>query len=180
MKQSPIRSRRQPRTLLASIVAFLVAFLGGCNAPPPTGHSPETVGVVKARTLVGKDLRFEFSDGRTFTSPANFDYVGGSQPSVGDLLLAGTAPELWVVRASPERPMPPVDPVCYALFGKTRLVGNKIYKTVDAVSGTFTLALDRAQGWKDVGRNGDELVGARTCINAAGQAFEQRPASAEG
>lgn len=164
-----------------SIAAIFLAVAAGCTPAEPVGHVPETVGVVKAQTLVGTDLRFELANGRVFTNPANFDYIGGSQPGVNDLLLAGSTPQPWVYRATPEGQTPPGGPICYALFGPTRAVGAQIHKTVeDAGGGHFLLVFEKAPEWKDIGRNGDELSGAKTCINEAGRAFEQRFASAEG
>lgn len=161
--------------------AFLLAFGVASCKPDAVVHAPEIVGVVRDRTLVDRDLRFEFVDGRVFTSLANMDYVGGSQPVAGDLLLAGHSPELWVYRAMPERQTPPNEPICYALFGPTRINGTEIIKTVqDAAGGDFTLRFPKAPAWADFGSDGDRLFGVKTCINEAGQAFAQRPASAEG
>jgi hypothetical protein len=142
---------------------------------------PDTVGVVKTRTVVGTDLVFEFVDGRTFSSPANMQYIGGSQPAARDLLIAGTVPGLWVYRATPEGQSHPERPRCYRLFGETHTEGAQVRKSVqDAALGDLIIIFPKAAGWTDVGSTGDRLHGATTCINEAGEAFEQRFASAEG
>lgn len=163
------------------VVALLLAVVTvGCATREVVTHQPETVGVVETRTLVGRDLVFEFTDGRVFSSPANMDYVGGSQPNTDDLLLAGSIPELWVYRATPEGQSPPNRPLCFQLFGTTNEMGPQIVKTVLDPRGEFTLVFPKAPDWVDVGRSGDQLHGALTCINEAGHAFEERFASAEG
>lgn len=178
---------RRPRAYVSKrlglIFATFVLVFGAASCRPPDGvvHTPEIVGVVRDRTLVDKELQFTLVDGRTFTSLANMDYVGGSQPVAGDLLLAGPGPELWVYRATPEGQTAPNQPICYALFGPARLNGTEIVKTVqDAARGDFTLRFPKAPAWTDVGSDGDRLIGVKTCINEAGQAFAQRRASAEG
>jgi hypothetical protein len=144
-------------------------------------YVPETAGVVKTKTLVGKDLHFEFVDGRVFTSPANMAYIGGSQPQVNELLLAGSSPDVWVYRASPEGEPNPNGPICYQLFGETHANAGQLFKRIhDPPRGDLTIAFDKVLNWQDVGASGDKLFGALTCINEDGKAFEQRFASAEG
>jgi hypothetical protein len=159
----------------------LVLTCASCLSRDLPRYVPDTVGVVKERTLVGNELIFEFKDRRTFRSPANMQYIGGSQPAANDLLIAGIVPGLWVYRATPETQSPPNRPRCYRLFGETHTDGAHVRKTVqDATRGDLIIVFPMAAGWIDVGTTGDRLHGATTCINEAGEAFEQRFASAEG
>lgn len=175
LRRSPIRRGAR----LAAVV--LTTVVASCSPVDPVAHVPETVGVVKARTLVGKDLRFELADGRVFSSPANMAYVGGSSPTSGDLLLTSSNPEPWVYRATPESQSPANRPLCYRLYGRARASGDQIFVAVpDPGREDFTLALSKAPGWMDVGSSGDQLYGGLTYINEAGQAFEQRFASVDG
>ena len=43
--------------------------------------------------MVGQDFAFELNGGREFTGSTNADYLGASQPTVGDLLLSGVQGE---------------------------------------------------------------------------------------
>jgi hypothetical protein len=163
-------------------MVLLAIAMAGCTAREPVVLEPDTVGVVQTRTLIGKDLHFELADGRVFVSPANMDYLGGSQPQVGDLLLAGTSPDLWVLRVTPETQSPnPERPLCYRLYGQTRASGDQVFKSFDdPARADLAIVFSKALNWRDVGANQEKLFGALTCINAAGEAFEQRFASAEG
>jgi hypothetical protein len=171
-----------PQWFAATVAAFVLVFgVAACKPRDAVVHTPEIVGVVRERTLVGTDLRFKLVDGRVFSSPANTDYVGGSSPFVDTLLLAGHSPELWVYRAIQERQAPPNAAICYALLGPTRMSGGAIIKTVrDPRRGEFTLTFPKAPVWTDFGNEGDRLFGLKTCINEAGEAFAQQPATVDG
>jgi hypothetical protein len=170
---SPIRRGCLAIVLLATAIA-------SCTTPEPVLYAPEMAGVVKTRTLVGKDLHFELLDGRVFVRPANMDYMGG-QPQVDDLLLAGSSPDAWVYRASPQGEPNPNGPICYQLFGETRANAAQVFKRIqDPARGDVTIVVPKVLNWHDVGASGDKLFGVVTCINEDGKAFEQRFGSAEG
>ena len=168
---------RQPKGRAILLLAMAIA---SCTTPKPVTYVPDMAGVVKTRARVGTDLRFELLDGRVLIRPANGDYMGG-QPQVGDLLLAGSSPEPWVYRASPEGEPNPNGPICYQVFGETRANTAQIFKRVaDPTRGDLTIVFPKALDWHDVGASGDKLFGVLTCVNEDGKAFEQRFGSAEG
>jgi hypothetical protein len=161
------------------VAAAIASLMVACASRPVPEYVPETAGVVTSLTLVGPDLHFELAGGGEFVSPANMDYLGG-QPQVGELLVTGTRPDLWVYRVIPEGQPKPNGPTCYQLYGETRATATDVFKTIhDAARGDLVLVFPKTLTWKDFGANGEKLWGVLTCINEGGQAFEQRVANAE-
>jgi hypothetical protein len=138
----------------------------------PALYVPDAAGVVVQRELVGKDLRFELDGGGVVTFLANADYLGGSQPAVGDLLLTGATPQRWVFRATYLEPDPNLTPPdCYRIFGTATADATQVFQTVSDPHGDVVIAFAKATGWTDVGRDSaGALFGVSTCINPRGEA----------
>lgn len=137
-------------------------------------YVPDFAGVVERREVVGQDLKFELKDGRVFSFRANGDYLGGTQPAVGDLLLSGAIPERWVYRATfiePDVNLTPPD--CYRIFGHARATATQVFQTVSDPRGDVVMVFSKGAAWTDVGfvADTDTLMGVVTCINPRGEAI---------
>lgn len=162
-------------TLAIAAATAACTLTPGSPSPAPVVYVPETAGIVQDRELVGQQMRFRLADGRELTVPANLEYIGRAQPQVGDLLLAGTQPELWMYRATLLQAKPNVTPPgCYRLEGRATANATHVFKIVRDARGDVIIRFSRAADWTDVGfRDGtDMLIGVTTCINAQGEAFE--------
>ena len=133
-------------------------------------------GVVKHRELVGQNLVFELEDGREFSFVANADYLGGSQPTEGDLLVSGVRGERWVYRVMLRQTDETVDPRgCYAIFGRATQSSTHIFQAVADPQGDVIMSFPKTADWSDAGviDGTDELAGVATCINREGLAFHR-------
>jgi hypothetical protein len=116
-------------------------------------YAPEVAGVVEAKAPQTDGLSYRLSSGASYLAAPDTDYLGGSQPALGGLLLAGTSPQPWVYWLSlqPEQPGV-VPPDCYQITGDVSADAAHVYAKVhDAKLGDVTLALPKAPGWKDGG-----------------------------
>lgn len=135
---------------------------------------PSTAGLVTDVESVGADLRFTMEGGRVFTFPTNGIYLGGGQPKIGGILLAGTQPVPWVFWADLRPPTPNLTPEgCYVVFGRATMNATHVFQTVRDPRGNVTMVFPKSADWSDEGvENGsDQFIGAGTCVNPQGQAF---------
>jgi hypothetical protein len=162
--------RRLGRTLTLAVLACIV---GACTSPEPP-YAAETVGVVQSKEPVPNGLSYRLTTGETFVAPGDSTYLGGSQPQVTELLLAGTKPRSWVYRLALQPERAGVIPAgCFYIGGDVRADSSTVYAKVhDAAVGDVTLAFPKAEVWTDGGFiSSDVLAGTLTCINDHGQAF---------
>jgi hypothetical protein len=163
---------RLAATLLAiscSACSFLPA-----SSPTPTAYVLDRAAVVAAVEIVGPDLRFTLDDGRPFTFPAAGNYIGGTHPRIGGLLLTGTQPVPWVYWAGLRAPSPNLIPVeCYIVFGPATVDARHVYQTVSDPRGNVIMVLPKRADWTDEGAEDGtgQLIGVGTCLNPQGLAF---------
>ena len=158
---------------------LLSAFCWGCAplpAPSPatTPYVLDRAAVVSAIESVGPDLRFTLDDGRPFTFPASANYIGGSRPRIGGLLLTGTQPVPWVYWADLRAPSPNLTPEeCYIVFGRATVDARHVFQEVFDPRGNVIIVFPKRADWTDEGvENGsDMLIGVGTCLNPQGLAF---------
>jgi hypothetical protein len=132
------------------------------------------VGVVQSKEPVPNGLTYRLTTGATFVAPAESAYLGGSQPQVGELFLAGSKPRAWVYRLHLQPEQAGVIPAgCFSINGEARADSSNVYTKVhDAAVGDVTVAFPKAEGWTDRGFvSSDVLAGTLTCINDQGRAF---------
>ena len=162
-------------------VPLLVAVVAGCSlvnppTPAPPTYAVDIAGVVEERELVGQDFVFHLNGGRELTYASNANYLGGSQPTVGDLLLSGVQGERWVLRVTLRQEDPNLTPPgCYVLFGKATMSQTHVFQAVSDARGDVLLVLPKTRDWTDVGaiEGSNELAGVGTCVNSQGQAFHR-------
>ena len=164
------------RRLAAILLAVVVAGCSLWQAAPTIGpalYVPNGVGVVEERELVGNDLRFKLKGGGVVAFLANADYLGGSQPAVGDLLLTGASPQRWVYRATYLAPDPNLTPPdCYRIFGTATADATHVFQAVSDPHGDIVMVFPKAASWTDLGLDSaGSLVGISTCINPGGEAI---------
>jgi hypothetical protein len=158
---------------------FIALTCWGCSllsasSPASTAYVPSTAGLVNDVESVGPDMRFILEDGRVFTFPANGNYIGGSQPRIGGILLAGTQPVSWAYWADLRAPSPNLTPEgCYIVFGRATMNATHVFQTVSDPRGNVIMVFPKRADWTDVGvEDGtDQLIGVGTCINPQGRAF---------
>jgi len=80
----------------ASVVLLLVAM--ACSGEPSKQkvvYVADTAGIVVRIDIAGPGTRYELVDGRVVSS-AGARKPGSSSPAVGDLVVSGTQPALWL------------------------------------------------------------------------------------
>ena len=160
------------------LAAIMIAVAcGGCSLLSGSSQAmyvPDTAGLVRQHEVVGQSIRYVLDDGRVLTFPANGNYIGGSQPRDGAILLAGTQPVPWVYWAALRAPDPNLTPPgCYVIFGRATMNATQVFQTVGDARGDVIMVLPKTGDWTDEGyENGtDLLVGVGTCVNPQGKAF---------
>ena len=144
------------------------------SSPASNPYVLDRAALVTAVESVGPDLRFTLDDGRPFTFPAAGNYIGGSQPRIGGLLLTGTQPVPWVYWAGLRAPSPNLTPEeCYIVFGRATVDARHVFQTVSDPRGNVIMVFPKRADWTDEGvENGtDQLIGVGTCLNPQGLAF---------
>jgi hypothetical protein len=179
MGLAPLAGPAARATVLIALGAVVTACTlivpGSEPSPSPIAYLPETAGIVRERSLVGQDLRYELTDGRVFTVPLEAHFIG-RQPAEEDLLVAGSQPDRWVMHIRLVPPQPNVNPAgCFQLFGPARATAAQVYQGVDDSGTAVEIVFPKAPNWTDIGylEGSDRLRGERTCINDRGQAFER-------
>jgi hypothetical protein len=104
-----------------ALIALLV-LLQGCSLGPKAPHKEiDAIGVVASETVatVGDDIvdTYTFDDGRTYSMRFNTNkgIQGNGDPRAGDLLIAGSRPDNWVLVARPQDTASGFPPGCYGL-----------------------------------------------------------------
>jgi hypothetical protein len=158
-----------------AVLLVLMTGVAACTTATPSvsTYQPTIAGVVASRDLVGADLVYRFTDGRTFSIPVA-TRTFGAQPDVGALLVSGTEPEPWLIAIEP-RPRSANDfvpPGCFELWGRARSTGRSVLLRVDDARGQVEIEVPEAASWVEPKhREGsDELIGTLTCLNNQGQA----------
>jgi hypothetical protein len=176
----PVLRRATSSTPRFAAIALAVMVSACSLLPPPSPAAapfvPDMAGVVQQRALVGQNLVFKLEGGREFTFLANADYLGGSAPTEGDLLVSGVRGERWVYRVMLRQPDATLVPSgCYAIFGRARQDSTNLLQTVRDPDGDMIMVFPKTADWGDEGFVGgtDELAGIVTCINEQGQAFKR-------
>ena len=163
-------------------MAALGTLIVGCTILGPSqapSYVPEMIGIVSQSLRVGQNQRYELVDGRVLSVPTDMLHVlGGTEPQVDELLLAGSQPDQWVYRAPLMVPTPNGTPAeCYRPEGRARANGTHVFMTVhDAARGDVIMVLPKAADWTDNGylEGTDILLGDRTCVNPRGEALWHR------
>jgi hypothetical protein len=150
---------------LALIVA--VAALAGCSATA-SPKQIEAIGVVASQDRTfndsGADYLFKFDDGRTFTLHYSV-HQAIQEPRIGDLIIAGTKPDNWLLIAPLRVPDPGWKVPCYGLVEN----GEEHDTTVEL---DFGVTLQKAPDFEEGGRNpknSTRITGGVICLNRDGQ-----------
>jgi hypothetical protein len=171
--------KRHVATSAWGLTAILTSaiVLQGCSGLFPassrTEYTIEVVGVIASERLgperpVGT-LFETFSDGRTYSLPNDFLLLGGVSPHVGDLFIAGSKPEPWVVGASLQRPDQGWPAGCYSLIG-----GGINHETTLELDVGITVP--KAPNYHPIPGLGRHWVGA-LCLDRQGRAMEIFPSA---
>ena len=155
------------RLVLAALVLLVVApLLAGCSTP----HKEiDAIGVVVSigPTVTG-DLttyRITFEDGRVYEMPGGPMSGSDPGPSPGDLLIAGSKPDNWMLVARLRDPFPDLVGPCYGLVEN----GDERDTTVEL---DFGVTLQKAPDFEEGGRNpknSTRITGGVICLNRDGQ-----------
>lgn len=161
---------------LVALVGVALALQGcwlvaGQGAAP--NHPIEVVGVV-ASDRIGASAGITqvvatFDDGRTFTYDDRSRNLAGVGPNIGDLLIAGSKPEPWIIGVEFRYPVTG-QPGCYALTAN----GYERETTVDLDVG---VSLPKAPTFKEqpLPGVGGRIWGGAICLDQDGRATEIFP-----
>lgn len=168
------------------LVALIILAVGGCSlfpSPAPSLASlyvPDTAGIVASVETGESSLVYTLTNGQTVTIPNGAPRPAASDPEVGDLLVSGTQPALWVDGLAALDPVPvPKAASCYVLVGKTRESPTALFITVHSAKlGDSVVVYRKAPTWQTPEwmkvAGSDELLGVFNCINERGEATEHR------
>ena len=175
MKTGTLSPQTGARRVALIVLTALIASCGLLNGGQ---YVQVTAGIVREVVAADTETRFELEGGQTVIVASTTEYLGGTSPQLGELLLAGTQPERWVYRARPVGPIPDdPSPMCYEVIGETTANATQVFKTVhDAARGDVVIVFPKAAAWSDLGslETRNVLLGNMTCLNERGEAFEQR------
>ena len=161
-----MRGRLQLRrlVLLALAACSLVALTSACTGTPR--KEIDAIGVMTAMepTAAGGQ-RITFDDGRVYEMPGGPVEGRGSAISVGDLVMAGSKPDNWMLVAPLRVPDSSSHVPCYGLVEN----GDERDTTVEL---DFGVTLQKAPDFDEGGRNpkySTRITGGVICLNRDGQ-----------
>lgn len=168
--------------LVLAVVAAIAWGCTGTQSPQPTAlptYAVEIAGIVASIDTEGPGTRYALTDGRVVYSEGARK-PGSSDPAVGDVIVSGTEPALWLhgLRALDPKPVPEPS-ACYVIVGETRTTSTHVLVSVhDALLGDGLIAFRKAPEWKDVDAFKVEgtnlLLGVFNCVNERGEITEHR------
>jgi hypothetical protein len=166
------------RACFGAIAALAVATCSLVERPTSSPdlpiYVPDLVGVIRSQELVGQELRFTLTDGRTLAIPAGLQNLGNLLTANDRLLVTGHAPTAWAFGVVLVPPSALIPDGCYQLHGRIREDASNVFVTFDDARGDVFVRFPKATDWHDLGYiEGTDIVqGLDTCINKDGLAVE--------